>query len=400
MIPGAQQANSRLAIEQLEIGDIIFDVDYAGVPLHVSIYAGKKDGHHFVTHAVTSKYNSVMMTRLQPDHYPRRIFRCKDATLALNVALRMGRWAYFQIPFSERKHNRHLTILDVPGFSHPVTGPEAQCEYAESQFSENFYRYIAYASHPDLPFYPHQNMDGFYCSEAIVAAFQVETLLMVNAVKPQGNVWVADKNDGISMAHEPEGYRRYVASMPVEIMPSQMETAPSYQAWQSDLFSEDIQSFAQTSACFLLKLDSEVAGRAAMFAYFLKHEESWTDCGTMDVEPMDKIPFEDDANQKDKWRNYTSLLFSSASSRRSTILKVSLGATHPPEEERAMPRSLSLPDLSLLYISEAETLEERAARARVAQLNKWASPTKPHASPLTIQRLADEPTPIRRKLFS
>ena len=68
----------------------------------------------------------IMTTRLRGDFFPYQVMRCKDASLALNVAFRMNRWCKYQIPFSRKNHDFHISHIDKVPFSHPKTGPEAQ----------------------------------------------------------------------------------------------------------------------------------------------------------------------------------------------------------------------------------------------------------------------------------
>ncbi|MDI1352790.1 MAG: hypothetical protein PSV35_08530, partial [bacterium] len=103
----------------------------------------------------------------------------------------MRSWEEHRVPFSKEIHNLHIAIKDK--FDHPKTGGQLQLSLAKEYFAPNFYRYIEYAAHPEMPYFPKdKNTKGMSCCEAITAVFNVQKLLMFNIIKPDIKVWCSD----------------------------------------------------------------------------------------------------------------------------------------------------------------------------------------------------------------
>ena len=176
-------------------GDLIFFLDSFKIPQHIAIYNGVRDGVPFVSHAVTGKYNAVMTTRLKVEEGPYVVMRCKNMDLALAAQHRMRIWGENGIPYSFEKSDLIQSFTDEMPYCHPKEGPKAGSILAQKYYEPNFYRYIEYASHPNMPFHPNY-MEGFRCDEAIVAAFNVETLLQDNCILAEAFdqvTWVSDR---------------------------------------------------------------------------------------------------------------------------------------------------------------------------------------------------------------
>lgn len=64
--------------EELQIGDIIFFMDASAIPIHVAIYAGMRHNVHYITHAVTGSYKSIITTRLKSDDFPYKVLQLPE----------------------------------------------------------------------------------------------------------------------------------------------------------------------------------------------------------------------------------------------------------------------------------------------------------------------------------
>lgn len=321
--------------DKLLPGDLLFFMDSSRIPIHVGIYSGEKSGVHFVTHAVTEPHNAVMTTRLKPeDVAPYQVFRCKNFSLASQAALRLRCWSKNNIPFSHEKHAEiYENIEDDPKMCHPKKGGAYQMEYAQKYFAPNIYRYISIASHPEWPSLPNPNeMEGFYCSEAIACAFTVQELIHYNAVVPmkQLNVaWVSNKTE-LSLSFMKKHYEitaefeQFLSTATSQNeysighlkMNEKLDGAypPSIVAWNYNLYP-NIEDFASQHE-FVLPLDSKLATPRALYEYCKSSEKQWDDLGPLTVKAND-YRLADLENKKKEWKTYVEHLFHQAKRRKS-----------------------------------------------------------------------------------
>ncbi|MCS5712729.1 hypothetical protein [Candidatus Berkiella aquae] len=395
---------------ELQIGDILFFMNASGFPDHVAIYAGLRDDTHFITHAVSDPYFSIMTTRLKPDIRPYQVYRCKDTSLALQTATRMRIWAEHQIPFSIEKHDLHLTLMDLPKLCHPKTGGTEQANLAASSFASHFYRYIEYAAHPQMPEFPHQDkpLEGMFCSEAITAALNVETLKQMNAVKSLAEMeidWISDRIDSSYIkawaskapsSQQPSAqYLAYQAGLQAENeypfgeLPSNSQRGsdgpflPSIAAWRYNYYGpiENFISRYLSDEKFVLPLDSKITTPFAMLAYFAQHPNHWLDCGKLDPEPVE-YPLADLELKKQEWIDYVTKLFNDAKEKKEDILANCL--LHP-----EIPFTFKIPSpvkrpRSLSVDSTSNTLLSPSSRSQIEKYNgvvAYTSPQKPTVSP-------------------
>ena len=415
--------------EELQIGDVIFFMDANGIPTHVAIYAGFRAETHFITHAVTDPYYSIITTRLRADEFPYRVFRPKDVALAAQTAHRMRIWAEHQVPFSLEKHELHINICDAVGFSHPKTGGATQRDYAMSLFSKNYYRYIEYAAHPSMPYFPHdKKTQGMYCSEAITAAFNAQKLIMLNAVKSSHELhgWVSDHTQEdiftkqLERQQQPVLTQRYAeylrssrserAYYPHGELPSNRrldETPflPSIAAWRSTTCSieEFVDEFLSQNK-FELPLDSIAATPWAMMSYFQAHEEHWQPLGEMKVVEK-KYPLAKLEADKAAWRVYIHSLFQEAQEKQS-IIRRTCGSQidllkdelESPAPLRKVKRSRSMEDVSAVLSQEQEKIELLTEASKYRTIRVLTTPEKPttktearKGSPVLISRSGLKP---------
>lgn len=287
-----------------------------------------------ITHAVTGTHLSIITTRLKYDDFPYRVFRCKDMALATQSAIRMRSWEEHRVPFSMEKHDLHSVINDDK-LTHLETGGNDQLLLAKKYFAPNYYRYIEYAAHPEMPYFPKgNNMKGMYCSEAITAAFNVQKLLMLHAIKPEIKGWVSDHTTTdifsklftklFGNKKTSERYKTYLKSihsetpypygaMPSNTKPDEAPFLPSLSAWANEQYSieEFVDNFLEANQ-FELPLDSVIATLRAMMAHMEIDSVHWINCGKLTVEqtvnPLDN--FETWASEE--WRAYVGKLFSFA----------------------------------------------------------------------------------------
>jgi len=408
---------------KLRVGDILFFMDALGVPNHVAIYAGFRANTHFITHAVTDPYYSIITTRLKPDDFPYRVFRCKDLGLAAQTAFRMRTWAEHQVPFSLEKHDLHFNIMDKPGFSHPVTGGEAQRNLAQSLFAANYYRYIEYASHPSMPYFPHpKNTQGMYCSEAITAAINVEKLIALDAVKStkETHGWVSDHTSStvldkllalLKIKSISKRYRDYLESsrskdayQPYGELPSNTKVdeipfLPSIAAWRSSNCS--VEEFVDTlleSNRFELPLDSFSATPWAMMSYFQAHAEHWEDMGTL-LMPKVRYPLAKMETDKAAWRSYVQSLFEQAQEKQNSLRTACSSQLDLLEfEVQTSPvklrRTRSCAELNDLLAQEQEAIDLLTETTKHHSVVMLTSPTKPKTK---SERLQTSPDLIQRR---
>jgi hypothetical protein len=328
--------------DKLQVGDIIFFMDASTIPIHVAIYAGMRNNTHYITHAVTGSYHSIITTRLKSDDFPYKVFRCKDMVLATQSALRMRSWEEHRVPFSIEKHDLH-SVISEDQFGHPKTGGTDQLSLAIQYFAPNYYRYIEYAAHPEMPYFPKgKNMKGMYCSEAITAAFNVQKLLMLNTIKPNMKGWVSDHTSTAIFSNLftklfgnkiiSDRYQAYLDSIrsktpyPYGVMPSntnleQAPFLPSLSAWAKEEYSsEEFVDNLLKESQFELPLDSVIATPRAMMAHMEKDSEHWENCGELTLEitanPLDAL----ETRSPEVWRAHVAKLFAVAEKKQESLV--------------------------------------------------------------------------------
>lgn len=393
--------------DDLQKGDVLFFMESGGASHHVAIYNGKYANTHFITHAVSHPYYTVMTTRLKPEHFPYRVFRPASLALGAQAAARMRIWAEHQVPFSEEKHSLYETICDMKGTCHPKTGGKAQSELAQKYFAANFYRYIAFAAHPNMPYFPHssEQTQGMYCSEALAAAFNIQQLLMLHAVKSckeLNTVWVSDNISPtllkpllkkIPREFKPSTeYFKYLETSRSEneysfgSLPSNEEQPdenflPSVFAWRYDKYGR-IEKFLESYKGFYLPFDSKLATPWAILTYFEDHPEQWKDLGKLTVEPTD-YPLEKLEENKREWQTYVSKLFADAEQKQLSIRQS--GRKHQDNStdlltrspiKSKLKRSLSTEDLHEALEFHTQELERIAEHTQAKQIQYIASPQK------------------------
>lgn len=398
-----------LKAEDLQLGDVVFFMDAMGAPHHVAIYNGKFGETHFITHGVSDPYFSVMTTRLKEEYFPYRVFRHKSLALGAQAAARMRVWAEHQVPFSEEKHGLYETICDMNETCHPVTGGKAQAKLAQKYFAANFYRYIEFAAHPSMPYFPHggENTQGMYCSEALAAAFNIEQLLMIDAIKScaeLNTVWVSDNINPKFMKDvlhlfpsEFKPTQRYMSylksshseneypfgSLPTNENQPEENFLPSVCAWNYQKYGA-IEAFVDNYSKFALPLDSKLATPWAILTFFEQHPEHWQDLGKLTVEKKN-YPLEKLEENKKAWQNYVDKLFKEAKEKQGAIRSgrenqdsfEALLKIAPPTPKHKFKRNLSCGDLSLAFSSNAKALEQLSAKTQVKKIEHIASPKAP-----------------------
>lgn len=382
----------------LQVGDILFFMDASKQPLHVAIYQGFRADTHFVTHAVTAPYHCIMTTRLKSEPFPYRVFRSNDAALGMLTANRMRMWAENKIPFSQEKHELYEEICD--DMCHPKTGGAKQCAYAMQYFPINFYRYIEFSAHPELPYYPHKvDPQGMYCSESLTAAINIESLLVIGAVfscKEMNVSWVTD-------SVKPELLYQYINALPKEKQPhpnyheylktshspheytlgnlkdncreENAEFYPSFSAWRYDRYPsiEDFIKYYEHP----LPLDSKISTPWAMLHYFENNPQKWTDCGELIVSPI-IYPLEKLEANKVAWQDYVSSLFEKALDMhervRVNVSELSLNPRVDPISPIKVKASHSFENLNSLLNSPRSEVNDIASQERNKSLLKFTSP--------------------------
>lgn len=326
----------------LQIGDIIFFMDANKLPIHVAIYAGLRANTHYITHAVTGKYNSIITTRLKNDDFPYRVFRCHDMALAAQSAIRMRIWEEHRVPFSIEKHDL-FSVLSEDIFSHPKTGGKDQLAFSREYFARNYYRYIEYASHPSMPYFPNGSQtQGMYCSEAITAAFNIQKLIMLDAIN-EAKGWVSDhttKEIFSQLLTKFQGnktiskrYSDYLESIrsekpyPYGQLPSNLKLdqapfLPSTTAWKNSscTIEEFVDNYLDTKK-FELPLDSILATPGALMSHVENDNENWTHLGELKIDnttnPLDNL----ENTGPEEWRQHIAKLFATADEKRKHIIE-------------------------------------------------------------------------------
>lgn len=315
--------------DNLLVGDIIYFMDSSKQAIHVAVYTGKKEDTHFITHSVSAPYNSVMTTRLKADVYPYKVYRCTDFNLAMQVTCRMLSWVNHGLNFSHAKSDGiYSNFIDAYPNCHPVEGGRNQLEHAKKDFDIIFYRYISMASHPNQPFMVNdiQN-EGARCSEAIVMAYNIETLLCADAVHSIDKLnvhWVTDKTtvspEIIADKFSPHSnYWAYFqrANNPDEYQPhgklpengiKDGHYPCSLSAWNYEQYPS-IEVFVQQYP-FLLPLDSKIVSSWALMTYMQNTPGLWQDMGELMVPeicyPLAELEAEE---RKKEWKDYVVQLF-------------------------------------------------------------------------------------------
>ena len=432
------KSNPTLAISDLCIGDIIFFLDYSKQGTHVGVYAGEKNGVPFITHGVSKPYDSLMTTRLKADTYPYRVLRCKDFNLAAQATLRMNSWVKTGLPFSYDKSDTLLMrLLDDLAMAHPKTGGAVQADFAEQEFDKTFYRYIEMAAHPRFPFMVNdQQNEGVRCSEAVVMAFNIETLLMVDAVhscKTLGFSWVSDKTtmteQELTTYYKPtQSYLDYAKRrndvneyQPYGAIPENGIKdgyyAPSIAAWNYAKYPS-IDNF-KSYYPFKLPLDSKVTTSHGLMTYMLNQPDLWHDLGTLTIE--DK-PYALESLEADKqaWKEYVVRLFDTrnetlkefTSRTRSLSTPLEHSSNNPlimfsaPDATKTRKRASSLSSLSELHedLLQVNVIDE-AQKTLDKRVSVHASPKKTIQSktalkPGVLEQDTDKgKNGTRRKLF-
>lgn len=327
--PMIQNGPKNISPDELLVGDIVFFMNALEQPSHVAIYAGNRAGTHFITHGVSEPYNSIMTTRLKHDDFPYRVFRCTDFNLSMQATCRMLSWVKTGLRFSHEKHESfYSNFTDAYPNCHPKVGGQKQLEAAKKDFEIIFYRYIAMASHPELPFMVNGSQnEGVYCSEAITMAFNMETLLSAEAVHSIDKInanWVTDKTlispKSIEEKFKPHpNYWTYFerANSPMEYQPYGIlpENAVkdghfpcSLSAWNYERYPSIEQFIKQYPFC--LPLDSKISSPWAMMTQMQQVPGLWQDMGQLKV-PVINYRLEDLESQqhKEEWKEYVVQLF-------------------------------------------------------------------------------------------
>lgn len=401
--------------DDLQVGDIIFFMGYGQIPAHLAIYSGKKEDTHFITHGVSDPYYSMMTTRLKTEHYPYRVFRSKDFNLAAQTAYRMRVWSQHQVLFSKEKHDFRLNICETNGFDHPKTGGEALCKVAEKYFAPNFYRYIEYAAHPDMPFSPSSKL-GMTCSEAIVAAFNMQYLISINAINTPDQ-WVTDNmpldyiNSYITQLPKhkkpSQRYINYLQSshsideypfgkLPSNLCLDEPHFSPAIAAWNYTKYGK-IEFFLDKHA-FPLPLDAKITLPWGLMTYFLKHPEHWLDVGTLIVQPKQYAQEKIEAN-KEAWRHYVQILFDTAQEKQQSVnnyLAQPQNTIHPSSPCKLKKFFATMEEQTSDFSFDMLAEEETAKKV----LTFSTPPKKIPLKTLTEKRNGFSASPTQRKLFS
>lgn len=320
--------------DDLQVGDVIFFVNKENEYNHVAIYSGKRDVTHFITHAVHEPYYSVMTTRLKESDVPYQVYRPKDFKLGLRAAYRMQAWVKYQVSFNPEMHF----------FKDELGDAKSQAEIGEKYFPEKFYRYIEFAAHAQTPFFPN-SVRGMTCSEAVEAAFIIEHLLMIDAVKSYDdleNNWISDNGDQDALGYyfqsldedkKPSArYMQYlkdshsINEYPYGKLPSNNHIdngtfSPSFTAWNYKNYPS-IENFVNIYQGFPLKQDPRISMPAGMLYYFQNHPEHWHNMGLLNVE---KKIYEKEALEKNKnaWREYVNNVFAGAEEKKEKLIEQS-----------------------------------------------------------------------------
>lgn len=175
--------------QDLMPGDLIIYLDTMGKAEHIAVFLGIKQSQPFVVHAVTDSYNSMMQTRLLPAD-PKcsyQVIRPKNFHLGLIALYYLNYWVEYQVPYSMSKMSSLEDKLDaIKGYSFFNKNAE------QTQFriaSDNYQAYFKscmqmMGSISDSLVMKDDKLDGLFCSEAVVKAFNLAYLSLHNLSKP------------------------------------------------------------------------------------------------------------------------------------------------------------------------------------------------------------------------
>ncbi|MBT4963366.1 MAG: hypothetical protein HON32_04210 [Francisellaceae bacterium] len=210
-----------MKINDLNPGDIIFDLDYNGHGEHVSMFKGflkiYDDGVSSyasrpgcepiltipqIIHATTGRHQSVAVTSLIGGNY--KVYRCNDSDLALNALYRMSAWSKIKVPYDHRRAELAMQVQDIAALSHPRTGITEQLQYAKQRYNDNFYNIIKYACRTMQGNAPvkldeeRASSRGLRCAQAVILAFQTEEVIRDEYLIIPMESWVSDKYANVS----------------------------------------------------------------------------------------------------------------------------------------------------------------------------------------------------------
>ena len=165
---------------ELKMGDLILYADTLGQMEHVALYVGHKDQLPYVVHATTGEYKAVMLTRLkQPDQgcsYHVMRPRCQDEVIKATVAILL-RWVECQVPY--KYHDELNFQLDEVRGLEGEKAPKIQESFGKQHFEARFPYYFEMANAlPLTPLDKNGCMTGMFCSEVIIAAFNVAQIVL------------------------------------------------------------------------------------------------------------------------------------------------------------------------------------------------------------------------------
>lgn len=393
--------------DDLLVGDLLFFMNSLKQAEHVAIYSGKKDNTHFITHAVSEPYNSVMTTRLKNEFLPYRVYRCLDLNLSYQVTHRMLSWVKVGLKFSHEKTDSiYSGFTDSRPMCHPVTGGQAQLDHILNDFPIIFYRYIAMASHPEIPYMINSEQDeGLICSEAIAMAFNIETLLHADAVYSTSTLnvpWVSDKihynvaeiNQRFSphqnfwnyaeRCNDPNEYQPY-GVIPENAIKDGDYPCSLY-AWNFNRYPS-IETFIQQYP-FALPVDSKLASPLALMIHMENTPTLWKNLGQLTV-PVVKYNHSELETQdsKEAWKQYVIKLFSEREGAQSQF-KISLAESNESLPAPVFSQMRSRSNSSETFCSQETSIYETALTAAFDRVKTLVSPVKPkteRTSPTTIK---------------
>ena len=171
---------------ELLSGDLIFYVNSLAFVEHIALYIGEHASVPYVVHATTGEYRAMMITRISPpdEGCSYRVMRPVNQTLAQEAKKILSEWVKMRVPFaSNERRDIVVNYLDNIGAFDTPTAGEKQAIHGKKTYLSNYAWYFTMAKY--LPLVPD---DGLFCSEAIVAAFNV-ALLMQHAIETVTLEW-------------------------------------------------------------------------------------------------------------------------------------------------------------------------------------------------------------------
>ena len=254
----------------LQIGDLIFYTNTLGSIEHIAMYINHKDTTPYVVHAVSSPYNSIMLTQIKPADpgCSYHVMRPVNNEITLIAAGILLRWVEHQVPFAtEKKRNALINCLDdIGGFDTPNAG-KVQEPHGKKTYRATYLQYLDMAN--ALPYIPKEQNEikGFSCSEAIVSAFNVALIIACAAIIPtlQGDTWSLDAftslDDYIDLLKNP------------------------------------------------LPFDAKSILAAGIFEHCTKNSEDWLNQGVLTIVPREETNFNE---HKEVWREFKTALLAEA----------------------------------------------------------------------------------------